>query len=324
MTHRATIMVGPALGATFVLRAAPTTLVMPDGNSVTMWGYALQSYDIGNGFVPGDRVVKVPGPRLVVPAGQELRVRLINDLPVNTSIIIPGQMENRPSVTRNGDGRVRSFTRETPPGTWLVYRWSNLKPGTYLYHSGTHLAVQVQMGLYGGVSKNAVDANGTPAEAYPGLAYDTDAMVIYSEIDPALHQVVADGTYGTAAYPSTIDYYPKYFLVNGVAADSSGPLATVDAGSTVLLRLLNAGLKDHVPQILGSHVSVVAEDGNLYPYPREHHSIFLPAGKTLDAVFSPTTPGEQYPIFDRRAFKTTAATVEGSMHAYISVNGDPP
>lgn len=323
------IAAGPALGAIYRLRAEVTTMEMPDGSQIPMWGYSLRNYNIGNGNIVVNGPVQVPGPRLTVPQGQRLRVVLINRLPVPTSIIIPGQMEDTPSVTRNPDGRIRSFTRESAADSrWagrVTYTWSNIEPGTYLYHSGTHPAVQVQMGLYGGVSKNHLDANRRRiARAYPGVAYDTDAMLIYSEIDPALHQAVADGTYGTVAYPSTIDYYPKYFLVNGVAADSSGPLATVSAGNTVLLRLLNAGLKDHAPQILGTHVSIVAEDGNLYPYHREHHTLFLPAGKTLDAVFSPTTPGEQHAIFDRRAFKTTAASVEGSMHAYISVNGDPP
>ena len=119
------------------------------------------------------------------------------------------------------------------------------------------------MGLYGAVTRNAVDANAVPARAYPGIEYeyDEEVVLIYSEIDPALH-----AAYGTPAYSSTIDYEPKYFLVNGEAADAAGPIATVDAGTTVLLRFLNAGLKDHAPEILGSYLTVIAEDGNLYPY----------------------------------------------------------
>jgi FtsP/CotA-like multicopper oxidase with cupredoxin domain len=220
-------------------------------------------------------------------------------------------------VVRNLDGRVVSFTHETPAaGGPVSYTWSNMEPGTYLYHSGTHPAAQVQMGLYGAVTKNAAD--GIPAEAYTGITYDDEAVIIYSEIDPALHAAVAGGTYGTPAYPSTIDYQPKYFLVNGVASDATTAVVTAAPGDDVLIRFLNAGLKDHAPEILGSHLSVIAEDGNLYPYPREQYSLLLAAGKTLDALFTPSTAGD-YPIFDRRLYRTNVSTVQGAMHTYISV-----
>lgn len=313
------VTAGPALGATYNLRAAQTTIDMPDGTPVVMWGYALLSYDIGDGPVNGDNLIKVPGPRLMVPVGQGLTVNLTNQLNVAVSIIIPGQMGDSSQVTRNPDGRIRSFTYEALAGGQATYTWSNIKAGTYLYHSGTHPAVQVQMGLYGAVTKNVVEAGaGNPAQAYPNIKYNEEVMIIYSEIDPALHQAVAGGTYGTPAYPSTINYNPKYFLVNGVAADTTGPIVTVTAGTNVLLRFLNAGLKDHAPEILGSYLTVVAEDGNLYPYSRQHYSLLLAAGKTLDAIFSPSTVGD-YSIFDRRAYRTNVATVQGAMHTYISV-----
>jgi FtsP/CotA-like multicopper oxidase with cupredoxin domain len=309
------VMAGPGFGMEYDLKAEVMEIDMPDTTTVTMWGFAL-----GSDPPPVDPSTWVPGPKLVVPAGDNvLIVNLTNYLPEAVSIIIPGQIGDSQQVTRNPDGRVRSFTHETLPGGMGTYVWSNIKPGTYLYHSGTHPAVQVQMGLYGAVTSNAVDANTVPAQAYPGTAYeyDEEVVIIYSEIDPDLHAAVAGGTYGTGMYTSTIDYKPKYFLVNGVAADAAGPIATVDAGTTVLLRLLNAGLKDHAPEILGSHLSVIAEDGNLYPYTRQHYSLLLAAGKTLDALFSPSTAGD-YPIFDRRAYRTNVATVQGAMHTYIS------
>lgn len=321
------VMAGPAYGATYNLRAAETTINIPDGTpdgaSVIMWGYALVSYDIGGGLVDVNALVTVPGPKLMVPAGQGLTVNLTNELSVPVSIIIPGQVGTSPPlVTRTPDGRIRSFTHETPAGGSAAYIWGNIKPGTYLYHSGTHPAVQVQMGLYGGVTKNVVEATADiPAQAYPDMSYNEEVVIIYSEIDPALHAAVAGGTYGTPAYPSTIDYDPKYFLVNGIATDADAPIATINAGTTVLLRFLNAGLKDHAPEILGAHLSVIAEDGNLYPYPRQHYALLLAAGKTLDAVFSPATGN--YPIFDRRAFRTNVAAVKGAMHAYISVQALP-
>ena len=41
---------GSASGATYTLRAAATTLVLPDGvTQIPMWGFALFSYDLGAG-----------------------------------------------------------------------------------------------------------------------------------------------------------------------------------------------------------------------------------------------------------------------------------
>ena len=54
------------------------------------------------------------------------------------------------------------------------------EPGTYLYQSGTQPSIQVPMGLYGALA--VVD--GTVGQAYPGISYDADAVLLFSEIDP--------------------------------------------------------------------------------------------------------------------------------------------
>jgi FtsP/CotA-like multicopper oxidase with cupredoxin domain len=322
---------GAASGATYTLRAAATTLLLPDGvTEIPMWGFALVSSDLGTGPVAGNNLVTVPGPRLVVPAGQSLTVNIVNELAVPVSILIPGQAlplaagAVAPQVARNADGRIRSFVHETPAavggiaGPAVSYTWAVVEPGTYLYHSGTHPAVQVQMGLYGAATKNASDAGLAPAEAYAGIPYDAEALLVYSEIDPALHAAVATGTYGTAAYPSTYDYKPSLFLVNGTVADTVAPVATVAPTNRLLLRLVNAGLKEHAPQVLGAYVTAIAEDGEPYAWARAHASLLLAAGKALDAVLGPTATGT-YPIFDGRFYRSNLSTVQGSTVVYVNV-----
>ena len=129
------------------------------------------------------------------------------------------------------------------------------------------------------------------AQAYPGVAYEYDnqATLLYSEIDPDLHAAVATGKYGVpcpAATPdcgnptSTINYAPKYFLVNGQPFPSGTPvIAPAGNPGTTLLRLLNAGLTTHVPMIQGTHWTVVAEDGKPYPYRPTQYTALLPAGE---------------------------------------------
>lgn len=314
-------------GAKYFLRADTTTKTMPDGQQIVMWGFALDS-----AFGAKDGVVTVPGPRLTVPARQRrVIIKLDNNLPVPVSLVIPGQITKVTPTTFTDDRgreRIMSFTHETKPNNTkpVVYKWKNIKPGTYLYHSGTHPAVQVQMGLYGCMTKNfkkvkkKVNALGI---AYEDVLYDAEVVLLLSEIDPALHNAVATGNYGQGkAVSSTMNYQPKYFLINGEPY-SSGlvPLSTGKANDRVLLRCLNMGLETHVLVLQDLYMHVIAEDGNKYNYAKEQYSLILPAQKTKDAIIVPATAGT-YPIYDRRLRLTNAATSPGGMLTYLSVAGN--
>jgi hypothetical protein len=148
--------------------------------------------------------------------------------------------------------------------------------------SGTHAARQVQMGLHG-----AMTADFAAGQAYgASTAYAASATMLFSEIDPALHEAVELATYGTASYPSTIHYAPKYFMINGTSHTAgTPPLPMGAAGATTLLRFLNAGLQMRVPTINGLYQSLVAEDGNLYPFGKEQYSVA--SSGTIDALVTP-------------------------------------
>ena len=327
--------VSPAWSAEVWLEARPlvgTEYLAGVPSSVPMWGYA--SCDSNWACGPA----AVPGPQLVVPAGDPsgLTIHLRNSLPATgltvpnmTSIVIPGQRENGmapvmspPETSPHGVGqpdrvRMRSFTHETLQGQEGNYIWSNLKPGTYLYHSGTHAQVQVQMGLYGSVKADA--AAGQAYTVPVAQAYNSEATLLFSEIDPALHAEVANGTYGTPNHPtSTINYQPKYFLMNGAPySASTAPIAAGQAGQRVLLRLLNAGLESHVATLLGGHFQVIAEDGNALAHGRDQYETLLPAGKTMDAIWVPATNGA-YSIYDRRNRQGMLAKLEIGLTAAAS------
>ena len=336
--------VSPAWSADFYLEARPLIAsdypvsYPADLAAVPKWGYA--SCDSSWTCGPAS----VPGPQLVVPAGDtSLTIHLRNSLPTTalngttplsvpnmTSIVIPGLREDAmtpamfPAETNpHGTGqpdrlRMRSFTHETNQGSIGDYIWSNLKPGTYLYHSGTHAQVQVQMGLYG-----SVKADAAVGQAYLGQAYNSDTTLLFSEIDPALHTAVASGTYGTPPMTSTINYQPKYFLMNGAPYSTTTlPIQAGQASQRVLLRLLNAGLESHVATLLGGHFQVIAEDGNVLAHGRDQYETLLPAGKTMDAIWMPGVNGT-YPIYDRRNRQGMLAKLEigpGAAAAPIAVS----
>ncbi len=309
-------LAGTSLGVEFYLRADTTTKIMPDGQMIAMWGFALDS-----AFGAGDGDVNVPGPVLTVPPGDpNLTIHLDNNLSVPVSIVIPGQIATMTPVKftdNQGRQRVRSFTHETEPGNTVVvdYQWNNLSPGTYLYHSGTHPAVQVQMGLYGCLKKDAASG-----QAYEDINYDTDVVLCFSEIDPALHDAVATGNYGPGqATTSTMKYEPKYFLINGQPYTlGQTPLAAGTPNDRVLLRFVNAGIETHVPVLNDFYGNVVAEDGYPYNYTREQYSIILPAAKTKDVIIVPKTVGT-YPVYDRRLRLTNAGASPGGMLTYLNV-----
>jgi FtsP/CotA-like multicopper oxidase with cupredoxin domain len=320
----------PALGAEYFLQAQATTATMPGGATVPMWAYA-RCTDAT--FATCDAAT-VPGPALVVPPGEGLTVNLRNTLPASVSIVIPGQVTTMTPVWSDGSSgprpavpagsppaRVRSFTHETATGATQVYSWPSLKAGTYLYHSGTHPQVQVQMGLYGAVTKDHA-----AGFAYPGVPYTNQATLVYSEIDPALHEAVggATPTYGTPSGPtSTLEYVPKYFLVNGKAYSAGDPaVATVNVGTTTLLRFINAGLNTHVPVVDGPYMRMIAEDGNPYPWggnPRQRYSVFLPAAKTMDATIVAQPGTTRIAIYDRALALTNNMAGDGGMFAFINV-----
>jgi len=316
---------GVSWGAQFWLRAETFTKTMPDSSVITMWGFA----QCTNGTYASCGPATVPGPRLTVPTGDtvltiNLRNNLTGPLVEPVSIVIPGllpatAMTPVKFTDSEGRQRVKSFTPETPAdnATTVTYSWT-MKPGTYLYESGSHPAVQVQMGLYGAVTRNAA-----AGQAYgPSTAYNTEALLLFSEIDPLLHGHVAAGTYGTpppTGITSTVDYEPKYFLINGEPFTPAAihiPAGT--AGQSLLLRFLSAGLKHRVPTIYGMNLSLMAEDGNLYPYPKTQYSLLLSPGKTMDALVTPDRGGE-YSVYDRRLGLTNNATPSGGMLTYLSV-----
>jgi len=337
------LMAGPAAAHDVCLKATSFTGTYPDGGAgtmVPMWGYEEYPYDTGTatcnwGATPPG--ASAPGPAIVVPAGDNtLNIHLLNDLPAGTptSVVISGQalptVSTGSGVVRE-NGRIRSVVSETTSGNEGTYSWANLAPGTYLYRTGTHPQVQQQMGLYGAVTHDSA-----AGEAYPGVAYVDEAVLLYSEIDPALHVTVANDCFGdptpvgctdpSTSMTSTIDYDPKFFLINGEPYDPAVPNSNefaVTQNTSALVRLLNAGLQSHAPTLYGVRMDIVAEDGNPYPFPRSQYSALLPAGKALDAIVQPPDP-VRYALVDRMLALTNNGASPGGMMAFLNAAASVP
>jgi VCBS repeat-containing protein len=339
-----TLAAGPVWAVQdFYLAAKAFDKTLPDGTVVTMWGYA---EDVGgtcyNTTTSGaDRracvdglTASLPGPtlRLTDPTDPNIRINLTNNLPEPTSIIIPGQKlpvsylaggttnfgptwdDGSEGPRPNATARVRSFGKETPPnGGRNTYRWvagqnnSLDTTGTLMYHSGTWPQKQVYMGLAGLVARDSA-----AGEIYPGVAYDNEATLFYSDIDTAFNaEVVATAN---TKNMTAADRHPNWFLVNG---DPYDPGVTPDvaagaAGSNTLLRLASTASDTHVAVLQGLKMTIHAEDGQQYNYqegavstpaPRVQYSAMLPPAKTKDAIVVASDAG-RFAVYDGNGYMT--------------------
>jgi FtsP/CotA-like multicopper oxidase with cupredoxin domain len=337
---------GVASSVTYTLRVGSDNVVMPDNAIIPVWKIA----DAGT-----DNVLRFPGPTLVGTVGDNLVITLVNGLRVDNvstagpghsiSLVIPGLaipvVENPvgtplpqqgPVFDNNVPPRVISFTQLTPADNGTrTYRFALTKPGTFLYESGADPSVQVGMGIYGAVIVRPAN----PAQAYPPTAtnpnttFVNELVLLYGAVDPFLHHAVEDNTYGSAAFPSSIDYEPKYFLLNGKPYQNQAdplvphhtPVPVGPPGGVTLLRFLNASSIGLAPSFLGTYVTLIGEDGNLLPYPRGHHTLLLPAGKTLDVLLVPAAPARNIPLIDRRVNVTNNGVYPGGLLTLLGVQG---
>jgi hypothetical protein len=186
----------------------------------------------------------------------------------------------------------------------------------------------------------------------PGAGYTSNPIVTLTGGSPTKNATAASGLLLAnsdpcvggvpACYPPAVNYTPLYYLFNGVAFNktnaSASLFSTVPGSSTtpvtgnVLVRFVNAGLRMHVPSIVGSQTgtgavsgfSLIAEDGNLLPgVPRVQSEVFLAAGKTYDVMLNvPAASATALPVYDRELSLSGNATArDAGMLAYIGVNG---
>lgn len=308
----------PASAFDVYLSAKQFTKTMPDGAQVVMWGFATD--EDSNLATDALEPATSPGPMITVPPEDStLNVHLRNDLGVPVSLVIPAlPAPLAPVRFTDGQGRsrVQSLNVETAPGQTRTYSWT-VRPGSFIYQSGTHMAVQVPMGLYGGVKKDAASGQ---AYSRTDTAYQNEVTLFYSEVDPALNAAVAGGTYGTAAYPSAIKYSPRYFLINGEPyAVGASSIPAGMPNETTLVRFFNAGIETHAPVAQGLYMKLLSEDGNLYQFPREQYSVLLPASKTSDALIEPEAAGD-YAVYDRRLFLVNNGTANGGFFSVLRVS----
>ncbi len=249
---------GPADAATVSidLHATTGTMNLPgEPLPVPVWGY---SEGAGSVTRPG-------GPTLYVDQDDEVTITLHNDLAAESSGLLVQGQQMVPDRTGAAPGATKDYT------------FTASKPGTYLYEAALlpNAQHQVAMGLYGAL----VVRPATAGRAYgsPATAFNDEAVLLLSEIDPALNKKADKAAFDMRKLA------PRYFLVNGRVHPATTPILTT-GGHQVLLRYVNAGVEYRSMAVLGAEQKVIALDGSLLDYSRRYVAETFGPGQTADAL----------------------------------------
>ena len=251
---------------------AGSTLLPGQAVNTIVWGYSSTNAAVTQ---PG-------GPTLTFNQGAPVSIRLRNQLAAPTALLFQGQ-----SLTPDTAG--------VPAGESKVYTFTASQPGTFIYEAGLlpNAQHQVAMGLYGAL----IVRPATTLQAYdnPATAYNDEAVLVLSELDPALN-----GSANPAAFDMR-DYAPKYFMINGKAYPGTAPIASAP-GNKVLLRYVNAGIRHHSMAVLGLRQNFVAKDASLLPTLSMNVAAeTLAPGQTGDAIATvpaSLTTASQFAVYD--------------------------
>ncbi len=292
------------------LYAAPGNLSIVGSAPLPIWG--LSTSPTGP--------ATTPGPNLVVAQGDKVIVTLHNGVAGQSmSLAFPGipassfspALDQAAMTTGAGNGGTQKYT------------FTASRPGTFLYEAGhtPNGARQVAMGLVGAL---VVLPQGGTAYGTADSAYDDEAVMVLSELDPALN-----------ANPGGFDmrsYRPAYRLINGNAFPEIPAVAT-EQTHRVLLRYLNAGAQQHPMTILGATQTRVASDGHQSAFVQKEVTAVLEPGATEDTIVTMTSGGpSKLTLFesgihlDNNGQHTSEPlqTAFGGMMTVLDTNAPPP
>jgi manganese oxidase len=301
-------------GPVFGLEAKPGFISAADGINIYNWGFGVTGSNM-----------QYPAPTLIVNQGQTVVLTLRNNLPTRTSIVFPGQSgvsASCPVATDCVAPGVGRIATEVIPGGTVVYTFNAANAGTYTYHSGTQMDVQLEMGLAGALIVRPPTANQAYEHVDTKFSPDREYLLMLSEMDPLRHQAVHDQVAALPAVPPTDwrvntsgwgAYAPRYWFINGrnspdTLAAAFAPalpnqpynsLVQMHPGDDVLLRVVNMSRNLHPFHHHGNNTWTVARDGRMLKRPastgpdlaQSDFTLRMVPGQTIDAIWRWTGAG---------------------------------
>ena len=247
----------PSADGFTILRARPGSAALRgDRQSPTpIWGYQ----------------GRVPGPTLRMRRGDELRARLINELPEPTTVHwhglrLPNAMDGVPHLTQP----------PIAPGASFDYRFRAPDAGTFWYHAHLYSSEQLERGLYGVLIVE---------EAIP-VAVDRDLVLVFDD-----WRLTDDGKLDEASFRSLHDAAHDGRIGAHLTLNSAPSLdIAVRLHERLRLRLLNAANARVMRLRIERHAAwVMAIDGQpAEPFLARNGRITLGPGNRIDVFIDAT------------------------------------
>lgn len=249
-----------------IIRARPGSVRLrgAEGPRTTVWGY--------DGLVPG--------PAIRVKRGEEVKVRLVNELPEATVIHwhgmrLPNAMDGVPHLTQE----------PVEPGHSFDYHFKAPDAGTFWYHSHLYSSEQLERGLYG----TLVVEEDSPIET------DHDILLVLDD-----WRLTPEGAIDEASFRSMHDasHAGRIGGVTTINSESNFSIA-VRTNERLRLRLVNAANARIFSLRIDRHAArVMAIDGQpAQPFLARDARIALAPGNRVDLfVDALLEPGATAPI----------------------------
>ncbi|MBI2755401.1 MAG: copper oxidase [Chloroflexi bacterium] len=241
--------------------------------------YDLEASVIEWNILPYERVMayafnrQVPGPRITLVEGDQVRFNVTNRLPFPTSVHwhgleVPNQMDGAAEVTQPA----------IAPGATFTYAFQVRQAGTFFYHSHADVDRQQALGLYGAL----IVAPQDPAQAPQA---DRELVVQLQEWNER------EG-YTFPAMPME-GVMPNFFTINGKSYPSTESVP-LRVGQRLLIRFIGSqSAFIHPMHVHGGPFTVVATDGvSLAGSARyEKDTLNIAPGERYDVVWTAREPG---------------------------------
>lgn len=226
------------------------------------------------GYAPAGGPVGSPGPTLISYEGEQVQIKVTNELPDPTTIHVHGLHQPNES-----DG-VAGISQPEPVKAGATFAYPAFVPGhvgSFAYHSHFQTAVQDMRGLVG-----MWDV--LPREQHESVKADVDVNMTL--------QIWGWESEGSLVQPFGTDPAGKFPIdtINGKTGDAAEGTIEVEKGDRVRIRIYNASQQVHAMHLHGHDELAVSKNGHAIPLQRETTQTVSP-GDFYELEFVANNPG---------------------------------
>lgn len=217
---------------------------------------------------------QVPGPRIRVTEGDQVRINVTNHLPEPTTVhwhglIVPNAMDGPADITQ----------KPIEPGQTYTYEFTTQQAGTYFYHTHKEPDRQQALGLYGALIIDPKDPSLVPAH---DLEYTIELQEWLEREGYTYPAMLMEGA------------LPNFFTINGKAYPSTDTIQ-MRVGQKLLVRFIGSNNNFvHPMHIHGGPFTIVATDGTLVPETARitKDTVNVGPGERYDVIWTAREPGK--------------------------------